>query len=283
MQGAGNDFVVVDEWGGEVIPMNLKKDFVRKVCDRHFGIGSDGAIFVQKSKTEDVNFVFFNPDGSRAEMCGNGLRCMAKYVWEKEIIKKKIISVETLAGNLGVEIFTFEESVVEVKIDMGAPQVKRGEAQVIGDPDDTYVNQKVMIHGFEYEITAVGMGNPHAILFYDSIDSIDVKNIGLRIREYTPIFPNGVNVHFIEGVSENEFKIRTYERGVEDETLACGTGICASAVAAVLNSKAKIDKPIIFNAKGGIVKVELEGAVHDIRKVFLIGPAETVYEGNLQV
>jgi len=281
MHGTGNDFVLVDEWKQELVPHEMKEDFVRRACARHFGIGSDGAIFVQKSDVADMNFVFFNPDGSRAEMCGNGIRCLAKYAFEHGLVDKRIIEVETLAGIKTIRLNVIEDAVVEVKVDMGGPQIARGEAQVAGDPDDTLIDEKVMIHGFEYNITSVGMGNPHAILFYDDLAELDVKNMGARIRRYTPLFPNGVNVHFMEGLRENEFRIRTYERGVEDETLACGTGICASAVSAVLTGRADMKKPLLFETMGGQIKVELEGKPDDIRRVFLIGPAEEVFTGHM--
>ncbi|MBD3389276.1 MAG: diaminopimelate epimerase [Candidatus Altiarchaeales archaeon] len=282
MQGTGNDFVVVDEWNGEVVPTGEKEGFVRRVCARHFGVGADGLIFVQKSKTADVNFVFYNPDGSRAEMCGNGIRCLAKYVYEHKLIGERHIEAETLAGTKTLDLEVLEDVVVEVRVNMGAPQVKRGEAQVAGDPKGTLIDEKIMIHGFEYNITSVGMGNPHAIIFYGDLEEVDLKTIGPRIRHYGNLFPNGVNVHFVEEQGENEFRIRTYERGVEDETLGCGTGICASAVAAVLNKKADPDKPIRFHARGGDVKVELETNGRDIKEVYLIGPAEEVYTGKIR-
>ncbi|MBU0762593.1 MAG: diaminopimelate epimerase [Candidatus Altiarchaeota archaeon] len=279
LQGSGNDFILVDEWDKVLIAEADKAAFVKEICQRHFGVGSDGLIFVAKSDVADVNFIFYNPDGSRAEMCGNGIRCLAKYVYEQGIVAKKEMRVETLAGIKSLNLVFKGDSVSEVKVGMGRPQVKRGVAQVTGDPDKTFISQKVMIHGFEYTITSVGMGNPHAVLFYENIDGLDVKNIGARIRNHLHVFPNGVNVHFVELVGINEFKIRTYERGVEDETLACGTGICASAVASVLTAKATPSKPIVFNARGGRVKVELDGTTENISEAYLIGPAEYVFTG----
>jgi len=283
MHGTGNDFIIVSEWESERVPQAEKEGFVKRVCARHFGVGADGVIFIQPAKEADVDFVFYNPDGSRAEMCGNGIRCLGRYVYEHGLVRKNTIRVETLAGLKALELSVESGTESEVKVDMGAPQVKRAHAQVTGDPKDTFISQKVMIHGFEYEITAVGMGNPHAVIFYDDIDKLDLKSIGGRIRNYTKLFPNGVNAHFIHAEGENEFRIRTYERGVEDETLACGTGICASAVAAVLNKKADSGKPILFHAKGGDIKVELEGNGDKIEKVFLIGPAEEVFTGTIRI
>lgn len=283
MHGAGNDFILIDEWAQEVIKAEKKEDFVKKACKRRFGVGSDGAIFVQKSDVADVKFVFYNPDGSRAEMCGNGLRCLAKYVFDAGLVKKGNISFETLAGLKHAEVSAIEDSVVEVKVGMGRPQTERGQAQVTGDPLDTFIEQKVEIGGVEYVITSVGMGNPHAVLFMDDIDCIDVRKTGSLIRWHKRVFPNGVNVHFVKRMKDNSFRIRTYERGVEDETLACGTGICASAVAAVLTLRADPSRPVFFSAKGGDVKVRIDGKPPEIRDVFIIGPAEKVFVGRIDL
>ena len=281
MHGTGNDFIVVDEWEGESVPPRQKADFVRKACDRHFGIGSDGAIFIQKSKTADANFVYYNPDGSRAEMCGNGIRCLAKYVHEHGRVRKDVMVVETLAGLKTLALKAAGGIVKSVRVDMGRPQITRGEAQVAGRRNETFVRQKVKIAGRAYTLTAVGMGNPHAVLYVKDVDNVDVRGGGTAIRYHRKVFPNGTNVHFIEKVGENEFRIRTYERGVEDETLACGTGICASAVAAVLNKKADIGKPMLFHARGGDITVELEGTRDDIRRAYMTGPVEEAFTGKI--
>jgi len=280
MHGSGNDFIVVGEWEREQVPGERKAEFVRRACDRHFGIGSDGAIFVQKSKAHDVNFVFYNPDGSKAEMCGNGIRCLAKYAFEQSLVKKMHMSAETLAGVKVLDLTVVDDSVVEVKVDMGRPQLRRSEAQITGEPDEMFVSQTVTVEGVDYVITAVGMGNPHAIIFVRDLDMVDVVRSGSAIRNHLSLFPKGTNVHFVQQVGDNEFRIRTYERGVEDETLACGTGICAAAVASVLNRKADIGKPLRFHARGGDIKVELEGTPDDIRNAYLIGPSEEAFKGT---
>jgi len=283
MQGSGNDFIVIDEWKGEAVPDGEREEFVRRACDRHFGVGADGAIFIRKSSKADVNFIFHNPDGSRAEMCGNGIRCLAKYAYEHGLARKDRLDVETAAGVRRLELKVEEGRVVEVKVDMGRPQVRRGEAQVAGDPDGVYIGEKTVINSFEYTITAVGMGNPHAVLFYDDVNGVDVKTVGSRIRNHRKLFPKGVNVHFVQKLKGNEFRIRSYERGVEDETLACGTGICAAAAAAALNGKADAGKPLLFHSRGGDLKVELERAGKDIKRVRLTGPAEEVFTGRMKV
>jgi len=280
MQGAGNDFVVVDEWDKQLVGEKEKPAFVEKICDRHFGVGADGVIFIQKSEKADANFVFFNPDGSRAEMCGNGIRCFAKYLNERKLVSGETISAETPAGVLSLKLDVAGGAVKSVTVSMGAPQVKRGDAQVLyGDSTKPLVDEVMEFDGLRYHLTAVGMGNPHAIVFEDDVDAVEVRAVGSRIRNHLEVFPNGVNVHFVEEIKENEFEIRTFERGVEDETLACGTGICASAVAAVLNERADASKPILFHARGGDITINLKSEEGEIIEVLMSGPAEEVFSG----
>jgi len=280
MQATGNDFILIDEFKKILIPEEDKPGFVAKISDRHFGVGSDGVIFIQKSKN-DVKLSFYNPDGTKAEMCGNGIRCCAKYVYEHGILKKKRIGVETLAGLIVAELLVESGRVREVRVDMGAPRLERVEIPVSGNPKERFIDQRVKIDGNFYRITAIGMGNPHAVIFSENLEDINVREIGKSIRDHMDLFPNGTNVHVVQKIDNNEFKIRSYERGVEDETLACGTGICASAVAAVLNKVADKKKPIRFHAMGGNLGVEFEIMNEKIKKIFLIGPAEEVFSGEI--
>jgi diaminopimelate epimerase len=279
MHGAGNDFLLVDEWKQEAVPEKEKPNLVARICDRHLGVGSDGVIFIQPSKKHDAKFHFFNPDGSLAEMCGNGIRCFAKFLYDSGLVHRRGMSIETLAGVKSIKLTVEDGKVNGVKVGMGAPQLKRKEAQVSGRPEEMMVDEEVQLDGLRFRITAVGMGNPHAVLFTENVDEIDLVPIASRIRNFKKLFPNGINVHIVQTLGKNEFKIRTYERGVENETLACGTGICASAVAAVLNQKANPAKPIAFHAKGGILEVSLEMKGKSIKEVYLTGPAENVFEG----
>jgi len=281
MQASGNDFIVIDEFETLLIPDEKKPGAVRRMADRHFSIGSDGVIFIQKSKIADVKFAFYNPDGSIAEMCGNGIRCFARYMYERGLVKKEKIMAETLAGLIAPEVIIENGAVTNVMVDMGAPRIKRKDIVVSGDPESVLIGETINVDGEEYEITAAGMGNPHAIIFSDNLDSMDVKGIGSKIRNARDIFPPGTNVHFVEKVGRNEFKIRSYERGVEDETLACGTGICASAAAAFLNDLVD-DKKILFHSKGGDLRVELETDDKEITRVYLTGPAEEVFNGEIK-
>jgi len=276
MHGAGNDFIVVDESRKVLIPKDDKPSFVKRVSDRHFGVGSDGVIFVQRSGECDARFIFFNPDGSLAEMCGNGVRCFAKYVYESGLARKNPLRVESSAGECLLDLSIEGDMVVEVRVDMGKPRLKRRDIPVSGDPDSDFINQRIDVGGDSYVITAVGMGNPHAVIVCEDVDDVDVVAVGGRIRRYTDLFPNGVNVSFIQNVGGNEFRIRTYERGVEDETLACGTGISASAVAAAVNEIIDPGKEVIFHALGGDLKVELKND-----RAYLTGPVEEVFRGEL--
>lgn len=281
MHGTGNDFVIIDEFKRLMVPEKEKSAFVRRISDRHLGVGSDGVIFIQKSKKTDAKFHFFNPDGSRAEMCGNGIRCFAKYLLEHKLVRKRQMRVETPAGEVVPELSVSRGVVTSVKVDMGWPRIKRKDIPVAKNPNGTFIGQILKISGKRYKVTAVGMGNPHVVLFVRDVDGADVIGIGRKIRNHN-LFPNGANVHFLQSTGTNKFRIRTYERGVEDETLACGTGICASAVAAVLNNKANPKKPITMAARGGTLKVELLMDGDEITKLYLAGAAEEVFSGFIE-
>ena len=271
MHGAGNDFILINEFNEILISPENKQEIVAKISDRHFGIGSDGVIFIQKSEKDDIKFSFYNPDGSIAEMCGNGIRCFARYAYEKGILRKERMNVETLAGTLVPELIVKDGIVNLVKVDMGTPKVE-------------FLNKEIEVGENKYTISSVSMGNPHAVLSCTDVNSVDVIKIGREIRNHITIFPRGTNVHFVEKTGRNEFKIRTYERGVENETLACGTGICASAVASALNNKvANKFGEILFHAKGGDISVLLEFKEREVTKVYLLGGAEYVFEGEIDV
>lgn len=270
MQGAGNDFIVIDEFEKELVPEVDKPSFVARVSDRHFGVGCDGVIFIQKSEKNDAKFLFYNPDGTKAEMCGNGIRCFAKYVYEKDLAKKDKIAVETLSGVKNIELVIDDGKVKRVTVDMGMPTIE-------------FEAKDVVIEGSMYSITSIGMGNPHAIIFVEDVDKVDVRSTGKKVRNHREEFPRGVNVHFVQRTGDNEFKIRTYERGVEDETLACGTGICASAVAAVKNKHADLNKPLVFHARGGDISIDLEVEFMNMMRVHMTGGAEEVFTGTVSL
>ncbi|MFN3527496.1 MAG: diaminopimelate epimerase [Candidatus Altarchaeaceae archaeon] len=258
LQAAGNDFVLIDEYEKILVPEDKKQDFVAKISDRHFGIGCDGVIFLQKSDKADAKFHFFNSDGSIAEMCGNGIRCFALYFYniqKKKKIKKEKFKFETLAGIKEVEIL--RKKGIKFRVNMGRIY-EFNEMNACGI-DGFYVN----------------IGNPHFITEWKNIEIINVKDLGRAIR-YCTQFKDGVNVHFIQKIKNNEYKIRSYERGVEDETLACGTGICSSAY--VMFKKFN-ERKFLFHARGGDIIVE----INDDEEIFMTGDAKIVFEGKIKI
>ncbi len=270
MHGAGNDFIVVDEFDSVVVSERDKPAFVAKYAKRHFGVGADGVFFVQKSDKADARFAFYNPDGSKAEMCGNGIRCFAKYVYERGLVKKEKMNVETLAGIKTLDLFIEDGIVSSVKVDMGVPGVE-------------FLSEKITVDNFTGKVSSISTGNPHAIIFVEDVDKVDVYNTGRSIRNYKKMFPKGANVHFVQVMKNNEYRIRTYERGVEEETPACGTGICASAVAASLNDLADANKPLIFHAVGGDISIDLKPDFANTKRVYMTGPAAEVFSGEIEI
>jgi len=262
MQAAGNDFILIDEYDKILIPEEQKSVFVKKISDRHFGIGSDGVIFIQKPAQHtnldaDAKFHFFNPDGSIAEMCGNGIRCFARYFYDF-IEKKNFIKASTLKGILNLEISKKKKFMVTVNL---GKVLEFSEMNARG------------FNGFY-----VNVGNPHFITLWSDVEYVNVKELGREIR-HANIFKNGTNVHFIQRIADDEFKIRTYERGVEDETLACGTGICAGAYAMY---KKHGKKKFLIHARGGDLNVEIKENTAGEEEIFLTGGAEYVFNGKIK-
>jgi diaminopimelate epimerase len=282
MQGASNDFILVNELESEIIPREQKQAFAVFACNRRTGIGADEVIFIQSSENSDVKAVFFNPDGTQAEMDGNGIRCVGKFLHDNGVIDRTSLNVETQAGIKTLNLTLYNEKVEQVRVDMGVPQLTRHEIDLEGRPKDTFIGQDIEIDGKKVRITCVGTGNPHAIVFVQDIDNEDVLNVGRKIRRMSTIFHKGVNVHFVQIVRGNEFRIRTYERGVENETLASGTGACACAVAAVLNNLGDPERRFTFISAGGELNVELKLKGGTVVRMFLVGPTVEVYKGELE-
>ena len=275
--GAGNDFVLIDNREGK-ISEERKPDLARQLCNRRFGIGGDGLMLVETSSKADSKMRIFNPDGSEPEMCGNGIRCVAKYVYDN-IIKKDEIAIETLAGVKNVRLYK-EKETTYVRVNMGRPLFERKDIPATGE--GRLLREKIEVDGREFEIYAVNTGVPHVIIFVEDIKRTDVINIGRAVRNHS-LFPEGTNVNFLEIVRANLFKIRTYERGVEDETLACGTGITAAGVIGVIVGEADPEDPIEIVAKGGTVYIEAEMKDTEIETAFMRGPVEFVFEGEIDV
>ncbi len=277
--GAGNDFVLLENTRGRIKEAS-KPELAKKLCHRHLGIGGDGLLLVERSKIANAKMRIFNPDGSEAEMCGNGVRCFAKHVYERGIARKKKITIETLAGVKTVELTLKRGVVTYVRVDMGRPEFERGKIPARGE--GKFLSETIELNGNKIEISAVNTGVPHAVIFVESIDDADVTALGRAIRR-CEIFPVGANVNFVQTLGRNTFKIRTYERGVEDETLACGTGICAAASVAVALEKAAANSEIELQAMGGTIFVDVEKKGGDISRVFMRGPVSFVFSGEIEV
>ncbi|OFV67514.1 diaminopimelate epimerase [Candidatus Bathyarchaeota archaeon] len=275
VEGTGNDFIIINEIEGEVIPEVDKPTFARRVCERKFSVGADGVIFISPSGICDVQMRIFNSDGSEAEMCGNGMRCFAKYVYERGIVQDEKMTVETLGGVITPEVIVNDGKVEEVRVMMGTAEFERALIPMEGSDDfaidtDLHINDEIG----SIKITALSIGNPHAVLVVDNLYGIDVDKIGNLIENHEA-FPNRTNVQFVEMNGVNDVEIRTYERGV-GETLSCGTGATAAVFA--LSKLKMIDpaKEVTVRALGGVLKVSLEedGA-------YLTGKANIIYDGKL--
>ena len=271
MHGLGNDFVLLnclDETVDE--PANLAQE----MCDRNFGVGADGLVLILQSEVEEADFRMriFNPDGSEPEMCGNAIRCFAKYLYERDLTTKTNLSIETLAGIIKPELILEDEEVKLVKVDMGQPRLKRNEIPMKGEENQQVVKDPLYVDGEEFDITCVSMGNPHCIIFVDDADEAPVTEIGPKIETHE-LFPEDINVEFIEVVNKEEIEMRVWERGA-GVTLACGTGACASTVASILNDYT--ERKITVHLLGGDLVIEWGADNH----VYMSGPATEVFTGD---
>jgi|Deesub1362B_J571_1020462.scaffolds.fasta_scaffold02165_1 diaminopimelate epimerase len=276
--GAGNDFVLVENLRGE-IEEKTKPELARKLCHRHFGVGGDGLLLVERSDKADARFRYFNSDGSEAEMCGNGMRCFAKHLYDFGIVKREKMRIETLAGVLNVEVYPSDGIAKEVRVEMGLPRFLRKEIPALGE--GRFIKQKLRVAGEELEVSAVNTGVPHAVVFVHDLANVDVLRLGRALR-FHEAFPQGTNVNFVEKLGENLFAVRTYERGVEGETLACGTGITACGAIAVLLGEASPEKPIEIRARGGTLYVEVEVEDGEVVNLRMRGPAKRVFRGETE-
>jgi len=271
MHGLGNDYVVINNIDGRMNGWNLG-EIAKKICRRRFSVGADGLILVCKSSIADVKMRIFNADGSEAEMCGNGIRCLAKYCFENDIVRRAEMKIETLAGVKKVWL-KFKHGLVEsVTVDMGAPILDRSMIPMKGE--GRCIGEKLEVDDEEFRITALSVGNPHCVIFVEDVSKFPVEKFGPKIEKY-PLFPNRTNVEFAEVIRDGEMKIRVWERGV-GETLACGTGACASVVAA--NLTGRISGGCIVHLLGGDLKIEYEG-----NRILMCGAAEKAFEGIISL
>jgi diaminopimelate epimerase len=269
MQGAGNDYVYVNCFEETIAdPAAL----ARQVSNRNFGIGSDGLILIMPSEVADVRMRMFNSDGSESEMCGNGIRCVAKYAYDHGLVKKTEITAETGAGILTLQLFPNDRDRIErVRVNMGRPRLTRGQIPMTGPADEQVVSVELQILDRTFRITCVSMGNPHCVIFVDDAAAFPVDKYGPVIENHA-LFPRRTNVEFVQVISPTEVRQRTWERGA-GETLACGTGASAVAVAGVLTGRT--ERAILNHLSGGDLEMEWteEGSV------YMTGPAVQVFEG----
>ncbi|WP_422926824.1 diaminopimelate epimerase [Singulisphaera sp. PoT] len=273
MHGLGNDYVYVNTFEQAEPADPVKLAIV--VSDRHFGIGSDGLILIGPSQNADARMRMFNADGSESEMCGNGVRCVAKYIHDHGIATKDRVTVETGRGVLSLDLQVEGGKAKRVRVDMGPPILNSSEIPTTL-PGDPPVNAPVVIDGQTYAVTAVSMGNPHAIIYVADVASFPVEALG-PVFENHPAFPRRVNVHFVEVIGTGEVKMRTWERG-SGITLACGTGACSVCVAGVLTGRT--GPKILAHLPGGDLELEWVGPD---QPVFMTGPATEVYSGEWDV
>ena len=276
LEGLGNDYLFTED-----IPKNPSRA-ARLLCDRHYGVGADGLVLIMppENPQADVLIRIFNPDGSEAEMCGNALRCLGKYLYDRGKTTKQELLVETLKGLIPTILMVRDGRVYRVKADMGEPIFARAEIPMQcapGEEEQQVLNEKIYLDGMEtFEFTAVSLGNPHCVIWVDNVDEFNVGKYGPMIETYS-LFPNRINVEFIQMLDEDVVKQRTWERGV-GETLACGTGASAAVVAGVLSGKIKRKS-----------KVELRGGILEIywsekdNHVYMTGPCKDVFEGETQI
>jgi diaminopimelate epimerase len=272
MHGCGNDYIYVNG-AVEKTDAGDKPELVKRLSDRHFGIGGDGVIFINPSDRADFEMEMYNADGSRAEMCGNGIRCVGKYVYDKGLTDRKEISIESCGKIKYLQMTCEDGKVTMVRVNMGKPELRAEEIPVISTHEEA-VDESFDINGKEYHITCVSMGNPHAVVFMKEINSLDLASIGPYF-ECDGRFPKRTNTEFVRIIDRNHIQMRVWERGT-GETLACGTGCCASAVASVLNGLT--DRKVCVSLAGGEIDVEWDEASGS---VFMTGPAETVFEGEI--
>jgi diaminopimelate epimerase len=267
MHGLGNDFIIVEN-----LDCSLKRveELAIKVCDRHTGVGADGIIVVEKSQTADLKMRIFNSDGSEAEMCGNGIRCFSKYVYDRGIIDNKIIEIETLAGIIVSEVQVDNNNIMSIKVNMGQPVFEKEQIPFKGEDNNLFYT--ILVGDKQYKASTLLMGVPHTIVYVDNINIDEVINMGRRI-ERLAYFPKGTNINFVKIIDSNNIELRTFERGA-GYTLACGTGTCASVVAA--NKNKLVNDKVNAKLAIGNLKIEFDG-----KNVTMEGPAEYICEGTL--
>lgn len=272
MHGLGNDYVYVNCFEEKIDnPLAV----ARFVSDRHFGIGSDGLIMINPSKTADFEMEMYNADGSRGEMCGNGIRCVAKYVYDYGLTDKTQISVETLGGIKYLDLAVEDGKVSLVKVDMGKPELEADRIPIISEREQV-IDEPIEVDGKEYHMTGVSMGNPHTVIYVDDVKGLDLEKIGPKFENHER-FPKRINTEFVHCIDRQTVEMRVWERG-SGETLACGTGACAVAVSSILNNLT--DTQVTVKLLGGDLQIEWD---REKDRVFMTGPATVVFDGVIDI
>ena len=273
LQGCGNDYVYIDgaAWN---VPQEKKPEFVRKMSDRHFGIGGDGVIFINPSEEADFEMEMYNADGSRGQMCGNGIRCVAKFVYDKGLTDKTEITVVSAGSVKRLKLYVQDGQVKRVRVNMGRPILKAEEIPALSN-EEQILDMPVVVAGRQWRMSCVSMGNPHAVVLAEDVEELPLAQIGPKFEHHS-MFPERVNTEFIRVIDRNTIQLRVWERG-SGETLACGTGCCAAVTACVLCGLT--DRSVTVRVLGGELLIEWE---EDTGEIFMTGPAETVFEGSVE-
>lgn len=272
MHGIGNDYVYVNCLEEEV---SNPKETAKLVSDRHFGIGSDGLILILPSRTADFEMKMYNADGSQGAMCGNGIRCVAKYVYDYGLTDKTQISIATGSGIKYLDVTVEDGRAVQIRVNMG-PAVLGAKAVPVISEKAEVINEPIEVDGTTYHMTCISMGNPHAVVYVEDVKELEIGSVGVQFENH-PCFPDRVNTEFVRIIDGNTIEMRVWERG-SGETLACGTGACAAAVSSILNGYVK--GPVTVKLLGGDLFIEWD-RVQNL--VYMTGPAATVFEGEIKI
>lgn len=274
MHGTGNDYIYVN---GFTQKLENPVKTARELSDRHFAVGSDGLIIVAPSEVADVRMIMYNSDGSEGKMCGNGIRCVAKYAYDNGLTDKKVMKIETASGIKTIEVTVNDKNKVEyAKVDMGKAILKPKDIPMLAE-GDSFIAREIEVRGVKYTATAVSMGNPHLVIFMKGIDDLDLDKIGPYFENHE-FFPEKVNTEFVEIIDEHNYNMRVYERGT-GETMSCGTGTCAVTVAAVLNGYAEYGEELNIHIKGGTLK----DTYYKDGTVIMKGMATHVFDGEIEI
>lgn len=278
MHGLGNDYVVVDESKAEIIPEDKKAGVAKELCNRRFSIGADGVIFISPStKDADIRFRIFNADGSEAEMCGNGIRCFSKFVYENDILSSEKMRVETMTDIKELLLTVDQGIVTSIRVDMGTTTFKPAEIPM-NTSEKEFLNQEMVVDGTPLKMTVLSVGNPHAVIFSEDINSVPLEGIGPKI-EYHPAFPQRINAHFVRVIERDEIEMITWERG-SGVTLACGTGATSSVLAGY--KLGLLDEDVLVHLPGGELHITV---YHDGDELgaYMEGDAVVVFEGSIEL